>query len=386
MKRIIAYYEHFNSMYFQKENMLKPLYLSKLIEQPCYYYYGNNNGNTEIPDEYKGVKMIKLNTSKDGIFLLCRMLWVVFRSAKNIDCLFTFHISWNIMILTFFLKKLNSTGHIWVSADMDIDAVKELAQKEFVYSTGLRGFLKRKVIDYFFKHISVFSVETKRCYDCFLPLFQKKGWNCLTYLPCGVDEDSIAEIDVLDGDKKEDIILSVSRFGAYQKNTEMLLEGIAKTDLKDWKVLLVGPVAKDFSLSGDDAFKQYMEDYFKRFPHLKDKVIFTGPEFDPVRLNNYFNSAKIFLMTSRFEAFANVFSQALWFGCHIMSTDVGGAQDMSDNWRYGTRLRQEDPEYLSACLQELIDGKKSISYPDRGFAKKISYNYLIPSCVLPNLN
>lgn len=386
MKRIIAYYEHFNSMYFQKENMLKPLYLSKLIEQPCYYYYGNNNGNTEIPDEYGGVKMIRLNTSQDGIFLLCKMLCIVFRNAKNIDCLFTFHISRNIMILTFLLKKLNPAGHIWVSADLDIDLAKELTEKEFVYSTGIRGFLKRKVIDYFFKHISVFSVETKRCYDCFLPLFQKKGWNCLTYLPCGVDEDGIAGIDVLNGDKKENIILSVSRFGAYQKNTEMLLEGIANTDLKNWKVILVGPVTKDFSLSGDDAFKQYMEDYFKRFPHLKEKVIFTGPEYDPIALNNYFSKAKIFLMTSRFEAFANVFSQALWFRCHIMSTDVGGAQDMSNNWQYGTKLQQENSEYLSNCLQKLIDEGNSISYPNEEFAKTISYNYLIPNCILPKLN
>lgn len=166
----------------------------------------------------------------------------------------------------------------------------------------------------------------------------------------------------------------------------MLLEGIAKTNLKDWKVLLVGPFTKDFSLSGDEAFEHYVENYFKRYPHLKEKVIFTGPEYDPITLNNYFNKAKIFLMTSRFEAFANVFSQALWFRCHIMSTDVGGAQDMSNNWQYGTKLRQENSEYLSNCLQKLIDERNSISYPDEEFAKTISYNYLISNYILPKLN
>ena len=88
----------------------------------------------------------------------------------------------------------------------------------------------------------------------------------------------------------------------------------------------------------------------------------------------------------RIIAYYEHFSQALWFRCHIMSTDVGGAQDMSNNWQYGTKLRQENSEYLSNCLQKLIDEGNSISYPDEEFAKTISYNYLIPNCILPKLN
>lgn len=384
--KLIAYYDHFNAMYFQKENILKPLYLSKLLKQTCYYYYGNNNGLSEIPLEYQGIRMVKLNTKGDGLFLLLRMFFILIKNAKRTDYLFTFHITNNAIILTYLYKKLNPSGHVWISADMDITTVKDLAKHEFVYSNGLKGTIKRKIINYFFKNISVFSVETKRCYNCFYPLFKKKGWKCLTYLPCGVDEDSIKSIEILSTHQKENIILSVGRFGSYQKNTEMLLEGIAQTDLKNWKVILVGPITKDFSFSDNNSSVEYEKQVYIKYPHLKGKVIFIGPVFDPGILNNYFNKAKIFLMTSRFEAFANVFSQALWFRCHIMSTDVGGAQDLSNNWKYGTKLKQEDPGFLSESLQKLINNENLITYPDKEFAKKISYNNLITQYILPKLN
>lgn len=130
----------------------------------------------------------------------------------------------------------------------------------------------------------------------------------------------------------------------------------------------------DFSLANENkTFKEYVRLYFKKYPHLKDKVIFTGPIFDTQVLFEYFRKAKIFVLTSRYEGFGNVLAHARWNSNYIISTDVGGACDMTDNWKYGSKVKQDDAMCLASLLQDTMSNSlyKSLSGE---FSKKISYN------------
>lgn len=53
-------------------------------------------------------------------------------------------------------------------------------------------------------------------------------------------------------------------------------------------------------------------------------------------LYDYYNRAKVFILTSRWEGFAIVYPEALRFGNYIITTDVGGARDIAENTKLGS--------------------------------------------------
>ena len=63
----------------------------------------------------------------------------------------------------------------------------------------------------------------------------------------------------------------------------MILDAAKITDLKDWKIVLVGPMTDSFITKGTSKYAEYVKQYFKDNPSLKEKVIFIGPEYDPKR-------------------------------------------------------------------------------------------------------
>lgn len=64
-------------------------------------------------------------------------------------------------------------------------------------------------------------------------------------------------------------------------------------------------------------------------------VILVGNIENKNLLYDYYNRAKVFLLTSRLEGFAIVYPEALKFGNYIITTDVGGAKDITNNGQIG---------------------------------------------------
>lgn len=380
MGRVFSYIGQISEMDFQKDVILTPSYLAKWRNTYCDFYYGQSTSKNGLPQRFRNVTLHCINSEPGSKSFFLQMLSIIIKNAGQIDVLVTFHFSWMIVFLTFALKTLNSKAKVWVLGDLNLDIAERLRDNEFVLSGGIFRSLKKRIINTFFKKLDIFSLETSKYMSMFRPIFKKNRWNCLTYFPCGWDEDNpFSTKECI----KENVILSCARFGTYQKNTEMLLEGLAKADLKDWKVYLVGPITSDFTMRSNSNFEAYVEEYYKKNPLLKDKVVFTGAVFDTELLFSYFQKAKIFIMTSRYEGFANVFSQARWNQCFIISTDVGGAQDMSDNWEYGRAVGQDDSDSLSEHLQNIMD--EGYVLMPRDFSDKISYNEIIPTYICPKL-
>jgi GalNAc-alpha-(1->4)-GalNAc-alpha-(1->3)-diNAcBac-PP-undecaprenol alpha-1,4-N-acetyl-D-galactosaminyltransferase len=156
------------------------------------------------------------------------------------------------------------------------------------------------------------------------------------------------EIQLRSWEEKEDIIITVGRIGTYQKNTELFLEALKEVELNNWKVYILGP----FELP----FQTYIDTYFKLNPQLRDKVIFTGNIIDRKELFEWYNRAKIFCLTSRFEGFPITFPEALYFGNHIISTPVSSALQITNYSQFGKVVKAETKDFAAAIQEGIEEG------------------------------
>ena len=86
-------------------------------------------------------------------------------------------------------------------------------------------------------------------------------------------------------------------------------------------------------------------------------------------------------MTSRYEGFGNVLAHARWNSNYIISTDVGGACDMTDNWKYGSKVEQDDAQQLALIFKDVLltYDKFKFSYE---FSSGISYNVTMSNLLI----
>lgn len=159
---------------------------------------------------------------------------------------------------------------------------------------------------------------------------------------------------LIDYKDKENIILTVGRLGSYEKATEIIMKAfkIASEKLPDWKLKLVGTI--------EPGFNEYINNYlYKYYPKLQGRVIFTGPIYDRKLLMEEYKKSKVFCLTSRVEAFAQVFGEAAFNGNYIISSDVEGAIDITDDKKYGdifqiNNFEELSKKLISACSNEKL--------------------------------
>ena len=148
-------------------------------------------------------------------------------------------------------------------------------------------------------------------------------------------------------------MITVGRLGSPQKNTPMLLQALAKTSLKNWRFYLVGPI--------DPSLQPHIDSFYQENPDKKDSVVFTGAIYDKKELWEYYNRSKVFVLTSRWESFALVYTEAQRFRNYIISTEVGASRDVIEDKKYGDYIEQEDFTGLAEKLQNIIDGVTDIN-------------------------
>jgi GalNAc-alpha-(1->4)-GalNAc-alpha-(1->3)-diNAcBac-PP-undecaprenol alpha-1,4-N-acetyl-D-galactosaminyltransferase len=168
----------------------------------------------------------------------------------------------------------------------------------------------------------------------------------LIYSPNGFDDSK--SHSVLPYEKKENIMVTVGRIGSPQKNNEMMLKALENCDLKDWKIYFIGPI--------EEAFKETIVDFYEGNYLLKEKVFFIGNIEDKNELYSWYNKSKVFFLTSPSEGFPLVFPEALFFGNYIVTTDVGGAKDITNNGQNGTIINIHDIENLEKTISRIVFG------------------------------
>ncbi|MDO8994316.1 MAG: glycosyltransferase, partial [Daejeonella sp.] len=148
--------------------------------------------------------------------------------------------------------------------------------------------------------------------------------------------------------EKENIIITVGRIGTLQKNTELFLEALKEVELNNWKVYILGPV--------EEGFQNFIKQYFLEHPQLKNRIIFTGNISDRKELFEWYNRAKIFCLTSRFEGFPITFPEALYFGNYIISSPVSSALEITNNSKLGKLAKAEAPNFAAAVQECITEG------------------------------
>ena len=312
-------------------------YNSKIV---CY----KNNQNYEyLENEVKGLKIEFLEKKtgyaiKDGIMYLLK-------NSRKIDVLHLFHLSKRSLYWILVYKLLNPKGKVYLK----LDANKNIKAFDY-HKKSLKGYIKRKVLSSCLSSCNLISVETKHLYN-----YLRENWNLdVEYIPNGFyDNGKRQEVNYCE---KENIILTVGRIGTYEKATEILLKGFkqASEKIPDWTLKIIGPIEK--------SFYEYIDNFFKENPQLKNKISFTGSISDREKLDAEYRKAKIFCLTSRWESFGLVLTEAIKNGCFLITSSVESALDLTKNGELGKIFDVDDYEQLGAILEQICNNQDLIEW------------------------
>ena len=353
-----SYSSHVDQVFLYKEHGEIPYYFSKLYGYRAIVddYYDVN-----LPDVTK-FRIVELQSYKHrNRFIKLRKIWKIFRMARKIDVLYLLSITPDSMYKMLAYRFGGGKGKIYLKLDLGIYAKDG---KDLLKWENMSPFLK--IVHFFFKPLpDVYTVETKRSYERLRTSYYgdliEKGK--LFRLPNGFDPEILEDIGVTRRkvSEKEKVMITVGRLGTHQKNTELLLDVLAKVDLQDWKFYLIGPI--------EDSFRGEIERFYVEHPEKKDSVIFTGMISQKEKFE-YYDKARVFVLTSRHEGFAFALVEAAYMKNYIVSTDVGGAEDVLDYTSgYIFNLYSEDAE--TSIVGEL---EKIINLPNYDLNNIVSDN------------
>ena len=303
-----------------------------------------------LENEVKGlkidfVKRIFNSYSLDGAVYL-------FKHSKDIDMLQMFHVTLSSLVYAYVYKLRNKSGKIYIKLDCSHKLVERI--------TGLNK-IQFRLLNNFFNKIDLISVEQQELFPKLKDILNDHR-NKIINIPNGIDFEELERNDLkYDFSRKENVILNVARIGTEEKDTPTLLEAFANIEdieNSDWKLKLIGTI--------EEGFKPYIDEYFKRYPKLVDKVKFLGPIVDRKQLYEEYGKAKIFCLTSQFESFGIVFIEAAAMGDIIVSTDVGIARELinKDN---GILVQPGDRKALTKALMQYTSDVNIEKYADETY-------------------
>ncbi len=258
--------------------------------------------------------------------------------AKEIDILVVSSVYINSVLTACAYKRYNPKGKLYLPLDMNSGWMKTIDWSD----QGINRLFK--IADVIgsscLKLVDELSIKAKKQVD-YIP-------NCFfNYTDLSIEYDY---------EKKENYIITVGRIGALQKGHETLLNafGIASASIAEsWRLVLVGGV--------DETFNSYVDAFFAAYPHLRDRVLFTGAIHDRVALYDWYKKAKMFVLTSRWEGGTpNVVAEALNFGCTIAVTDFDAALEAINFGKCGMHCEIDNEEAFAEILVKMTSDELAL--------------------------
>ena len=316
------------------------------------YYFSKIFDYDAIADDYVDEDGVNISTfrtvqlhkySHRNLFIKSRKLLHIFKFARHIDVLYLLSIT-PLNLLNMIMYRLGGgKGKIYLKLDLGI---YEKNGKDLLVWENMSPFLK--IAHFIFKPLpDLYTVETKQSYarlskSYYGDLIGTK----LFRLPNGFDPELLEELGITRRhvSEKEKILLTVGRIGTHQKNTELLLDVLADLSLGDWKMYIVGPI--------EDDFQPKIDAFYQAHPEKRESVVFTGMISQREKFLLY-DRARVFVLTSRHEGFAFALVEAAYMKNYIVSTDVGGAEDVLD-YTGGYIVPEQKREWFVSELQRII--------------------------------
>lgn len=297
-------------------------------------------GYPSLENEVEGLKLSFLEADPNYQFSKpsAKAIKYIWQNGSQIDILNLYHNTTETLFYGLVYKLRNPNGILYLKLDLNIERFEKCLTKLkwLGYNTFFR--LVSSIISY--------ELDTTGVYlKSIFPILKCKSLKVTN----GVDEGLIRKegIDVLPFDEKDNLIITVGRIGSPEKNHELLLEALKEVRLKDWTVVFIGPV--------EPLFQKKVEALFRDCPDLRERIRFTGPIYERKELYDWYNRAKVFCLTSRWESFGIVLVEALYFGNYIVTTNVASASELTRNGTIGSIFERESE--LTGILQDVIDNK-----------------------------
>lgn len=305
--------------------------------------YKNNALYPYLDDEVKGLKLKFIPKVQLGRYSLSALVHL-FLNARNIDVLHLFHHREKTYLNFLIYKWRNPNGIAFLKSDMGLNSIKEY--DGFVPKKRQKYAIRQWLFDKVLPKLDVLAIETQEGYEYACNRYPNHT-DKIFFMPNGINIERMHTLmPVKTFADKENIILTVGRIGAPEKNNELLLSAIEKLDLWDWKVVLIGPIEKRFD--------SVVEKFFQKNPHLKERVIFTGAIYDRKLLFDWYARSKIFCLTSIEESFGFVLIEAMVYANYVVTTSISSANEITDFGKCGTIVSSETE--LSEQLRVLIEG------------------------------
>lgn len=167
----------------------------------------------------------------------------------------------------------------------------------------------------------------------------------MTVLPNPLTFEPVKEIP-----HKEKIILATGRLDAWEvKGFDNLIRAWGKIakDFPDWKLVIAG--------TGEKKSKTFLEDLARK-EQVEDSIQFPG------FCNNiidYYRKASIFVLSSRYEGFGMVLTEAMSQGCACIACDFNGRQrEIIQNDDQGIVCSNDNYVELADAIKKMIDDDK----------------------------
>jgi glycosyltransferase involved in cell wall biosynthesis len=158
-----------------------------------------------------------------------------------------------------------------------------------------------------------------------------------------IDPRAVAAAEKLWGVPRGRRILAVGNLKP-QKNYPLLLDAYAKLDKGDADRLII---------IGEGELREALERQIRDFG-IEQWVVMPGQtDF----LEAYYQTADLFVMSSRHEGLPTVMIEALGFGLPVVSTDCpSGPREILDGGRFGTLVPMDDPTALARAMTDVLAG------------------------------
>lgn len=335
--RFVTVFLKTENVHLLKDVGMIPYYLFKEHGMECILAtYKNSEEYSYADNEVRGLKLDFVRETRYGK-IVDGALYII-KNARKIDVLNIYHLNLSSYFYELAYRLFNRKGRIYLKLDMNPKGLISCLKKNPV------GIIKRVTI----RRADIVSVETTGM----LKRLRKFYGDKILFVPNGCYKEDADSSDIDPGAAKENIILTVSNLGTYEKATDVLLEAYAQyvrtTPGTDWKLRLVGSI--------DDSFKSYIDEYFTKYPDLKGRVTFVGMITDKAELNREYERAKIFVLPSLSESFGIVLVEAALKGCFLITSDmVPAGYDISDKYKNGMSVKAGDINTLAGAFVKMCD-------------------------------
>jgi glycosyltransferase involved in cell wall biosynthesis len=141
----------------------------------------------------------------------------------------------------------------------------------------------------------------------------------------------------------DNVIVFSGRLSAPQKNVELIFRSDPVP--RGWKIRFLGNV--------DAAFQEVIDSYRRNDERFDEKYVFAGQVTNKADYYRQLANGRVLLLCSDWEGFPMVYSEAHYFGLYIVTTDVSGAAEATDDGRLGTVIPTNEPAALRDALRRV---------------------------------